>query len=67
MVGLDSVMNAVKQQDRPARLMLFPRAGGDPKIIPMDKSYVGFHHASAVEQPNEAGAPVGLTPHLMPL
>ena len=45
MAGLDSVMNAVKQQDRPARVMLFPRTGGDPKVIEMDKSYVGFHHA----------------------
>ncbi|MBM75152.1 MAG: hypothetical protein CMK59_07110 [Proteobacteria bacterium] len=63
MAGLDSVMNAVKQQDRPARVMLFPRTGGDPKVIEMDKSYVGFHHASAAEILDEDGKPVRLILH----
>ncbi|MEE2643339.1 MAG: carotenoid oxygenase family protein [Myxococcota bacterium] len=59
--GLAAIMEALKQQDRPARLFLFPRAGGEPRVIEFDKSYIGFHHAAASERLNEAGEVVGLT------
>ncbi len=60
MMGLNSLISSLNQQQRPARLMLFPRAGGAPRIIEMDKSCMAFHHASAVEHKNEAGEVVGL-------
>ena len=59
--GLASVMEALLQQERPARLFIFPRVGGEPRIIELDQSYVGFHHAASSEQLDEAGQPIGLT------
>jgi len=55
--GIEPVMKALKQQDRPARLMLFPRTGGSPRVIEMDASYLAFHHGSAREVVNEKGEP----------
>ena len=59
--GLASVMEALLQQDRPARLFLFPRSGGEPRIIELDQSYVGFHHAASSETLDDTGTPVSLT------
>ena len=61
LAGFASIMEALRQQERPARLFIFPRAGGEPRIIKLDKSYVGFHHAAASETLDEVGRPVGLT------
>jgi carotenoid cleavage dioxygenase-like enzyme len=63
LAGLASILDALHQQDRPARLFIFPRSGGEPRIIELDQSYVGFHHASASEQVDEFGTPIGLTLH----
>ena len=63
LAGFAPVMEALNQQDRPARLFLFPRSGGDPRIIELNKSYVAFHHAAASETLDETGTPVGLTLH----
>ena len=54
-VGLNSLISAIKQHERPARLMLFPRSGGEPRVIELDRSYVAFHHAMAEENVDEAG------------
>jgi carotenoid cleavage dioxygenase-like enzyme len=57
MFGLDTLMKALKQQERPARLMLFPRKGGPPRIIEMDATYLAFHHGSAREILDDNGEP----------
>ena len=59
--GFAAIMDAIKQQERPARLLLFPRVGGEPRVVELEQSYVGFHHAAASERINDAGEPVGLT------
>ena len=55
LVGVEPMIKAVHQQDRPARMLLFPRTGGEPKVINMDKTYIAFHHACASETLDEEG------------
>ena len=52
LIGVEPLILALHQQERPARILLFPRTGGQPTIIEMDKTYMAFHHACAFESLN---------------